>query len=99
MNGHTEVQIEGDPHAATFDAQVTGFILTKMMDMLDLNTIEEVYEYLNNTPFVCNMPKHKGVLWKDVIDDDPDYVEWLLDNRKLRSEEDHKKLEELFNEW
>ena len=27
---------------------------------------------------VCPFPKHKGKLWAQVIEEDPDYVEWLL---------------------
>lgn len=29
---------------------------------------------------VCNMPKHKGYCWEDVIRKDPKYIQWLLQN-------------------
>jgi hypothetical protein len=29
-------------------------------------------------PLVCFFPKHKGKLWTDIIQDDPEYIEWLV---------------------
>lgn len=33
----------------------------------------ELYEH-------CNMPKYKGQFWDDVIQQDPNYIKWLIQN-------------------
>lgn len=36
---------------------------------------------------ICNFPKHYGETWEKVVDDDPRYVAWVLENVEDLDEE------------
>ena len=91
---------EGVAHRAAFDVEITARVLLELMERFDL-TLEDCYKISNGKveqPFTCLFAKHRGKLWIDVIKDDPDYVRWLLDNKKLQDKDDHAKLAEMLKE-
>ena len=36
--------------------------------------------------WVCMLPKHRGLKWKEVVAQDPNYCKWLLDNGVVKNE-------------
>ena len=77
-------------HSALFDVTITARILIAMMKKFDL-TLGDCYNLSNGSVsvkgFFCNIRKHKGKLWKDVLQEDVSYVEWVIDKGILQGNE------------
>lgn len=44
--------------------------------------------------FICPFKKHKGEKWEDILKDNPDYVQWVIDNTNYTEKERLKSLVE-----
>lgn len=91
--GHNKTQFEGSSHSALYDCHVTRFILKEILNEFSL-TIDQAYDLIaeDYNSFTCGFAKHKGKLWEDVVKTDRQYVLWLLDNNKIVSKVDLKKV-------
>lgn len=79
--------ISGNSHSALFDTAMTSLVLKAILDDKDI-TIDEAYLLLN-TPVedtLCLMKKYKesGLTWKQVLELDKSYCEWLYNNAKMQ---------------
>lgn len=80
----------GKTHTAVSDCVMTLNVLLAILDKYNL-TIEQAYAMMN-TPEVeediniCPFKKWKGLPWEKVILKDLEYVQWLIDNNKLKTE-------------
>ncbi len=64
-------------HSSNFDVKLCLFLLNNIMSSAKLNTIEEVYNFSQNSRIIDRLPfgKYKGV---ELITVPNDYLEWLL---------------------
>ena len=57
------------------------------------------FEPVENDLAICKLPKHKDEYWSDIIEEDRDYVEWLVSgNGPVVSEELYEYLIELLEQ-
>lgn len=86
---------KGDAHRALYDAEITSRVFLEMLERFDLS-LEEAYSK-SQPEFICYFNKHRDKLWVQVVKEDPDYVQWLLDNNKFMYPEDAKKVKGLMD--
>jgi DNA polymerase III epsilon subunit-like protein len=79
-------------HSALSDAMMTTNVLLALLKLGNL-TIEQAYQLISGKTeqqediTICPFKKHSGKSWKQVAKEDKEYLQWLLDGGKIRSEE------------
>lgn len=83
------MEYEGAAHRALYDSYMTYEILKALMIKFNL-TLDGCYDLINTVEEKprCWFAKYKGKYWKEVVEADPDYVVWLLDNDKFNNKDD-----------
>ena len=77
-------ELFGNAHNASFDIAVTEYIFLSMFKMMNVNSLDELYDKLNDFVPLCMFPKHSGKTWQEVVSKDSSYVVWLLDSDKIK---------------
>lgn len=82
----------GKVHSALTDALMTAEVLLALLKLGNL-TMEQAYQLLQGNPeekediTICPFKKHMGKSWKVVVNQDREYVDWLIGGDKIRSDE------------
>ena len=104
--GDVHYPLEGVAHTAIFDVNVTLWNLYQMLKQFNL-TLDQAFDIISNNEVkdskpvedvtICPFKKHAGKKWVDVLVEESDYIDWLLNNDKIRNESMVKYLKELIN--
>jgi DNA polymerase III epsilon subunit-like protein len=79
-------------HSALSDAMMTTNVLIALLKLGNL-TIEQAYQLISGDVeqkediTICPFKKHIGKPWKQVAKEDKEYLQWLIEGDKIRSEE------------
>lgn len=103
-DGDIHYPLEGATHTAVYDVNVTLWNLYKILKQFNL-TLDQAFGIISNNEVeesaedvtICPFKKHIGKKWVDVLVEESDYIGWLLNNDKIRSEGMVKYLKELIN--
>lgn len=77
-------------HRAINDCVVTASVLKGMLDKYNI-TLDQAVEMSSSwkTNYkICNFKKHDGKHWKSVVNEDRNYVKWLITNDKFTDEQE-----------